>query len=439
MPTRGLRRGVRPAVGPDAPRRHASSSRPAAGPAIARARSATRRRASPVPALRPEADRTPVELARWRNRPERPRFRAPGPARPGRAVRPARRRRARRLAAAARPVPGGTAAAAAGRVRRDPRAADPRFVYHGRVVRRERLGRPPLPVLLLHERLPLDVLRGQRPRGRLGAVLHLPRGARRRATSPVWIAAAAHDDKGDDLRRRWDDPRLETRTATRSSTRAPARTPRTSSAASTSAGADPRRAASAARSTCSASLARHAPPARPRRPRRKVARRAERPVRRLRPRRRRRSSGPGSEVEWTPIVDRRRRRLGRRLPRPVGPRHPRPVRRRARAGGAEVHPDRDGPPVVERPARVRRARQGPAAVAGGGRSLGARIGELRGGARDEARTEAAAARGPAAGARSEEVAAIRGAAGLDDTAADTGDVAGRGGDGSPPFGPRTSS
>ena len=27
---------------------------------------------------------------------------------------------------------------------------------------------------------------------------------------PAWFCAAAHDEKGDDLRRRWDDPRLET-------------------------------------------------------------------------------------------------------------------------------------------------------------------------------------------------------------------------------------
>jgi hypothetical protein len=30
------------------------------------------------------------------------------------------------------------------------------------------------------------------------------------ATTPAWFCAAAHDEKGDDLRRRWDDPRLET-------------------------------------------------------------------------------------------------------------------------------------------------------------------------------------------------------------------------------------
>ncbi len=45
---------------------------------------------------------------------------------------------------------------------------------------RGRLHRLPVPVLLRHERLPVDVLRGQRPRGRLGAGDRLPDRARRR-------------------------------------------------------------------------------------------------------------------------------------------------------------------------------------------------------------------------------------------------------------------
>ena len=68
--------------------------------------------------------------------------------------------------------------------------------------------------------------------------------------------------------------------------------------------------------------------------------------------------GPGCDYEWTPIVISDDGPLGRRLPRPVGPRHRRPVRRRASAGGPEVHADRDRPPVVGRPARILRARQG---------------------------------------------------------------------------------
>ena len=75
--------------------------------------------------------------------------------------------------------------------------------------------------------------------------------------------------------------------------------------------------------------------------------------------------GPGGDIAWTPDPDQRRRPLGRPLPRPVGPGHGRPVRRRARPGRPEVHADRRGPPVLARPARVRRPRQGRAAVAGG--------------------------------------------------------------------------
>ena len=36
-----------------------------------------------------------------------------------------------------------------------------------------------------------------------------PRGVEDGTTRPAWFCAAAHDEKGDDLRRRWDDPRLE--------------------------------------------------------------------------------------------------------------------------------------------------------------------------------------------------------------------------------------
>ena len=76
-----------------------------------------------------------------------------------------------------------------------------------------------------------------------------------------------------------------------------------------------------------------------------------------------RRSGPGGDVDWTPILDRRRGRLGRSISGAVGARHRRPVRRRTRAGRTQVHPDRLRPPVVVRPARVRRSRQGGAAVA----------------------------------------------------------------------------
>ena len=108
--------------------------------------------------------------------------------------------------------------------------------------------------------------------------------------------------------------------------------------------------------------------------------RVQRPVRRLRPRRRDRDR-PRRRHRLDADPDQRRRPVGRPLPRPVGPRHRRPVRRRARPGRPEVHPDRHGPPVLARPARVRRPRQGGAAVAGGPGPGGADRGARRGAGR----------------------------------------------------------
>lgn len=103
-------------------------------------------------------------------------------------------------------VPGGTAAAAVEKYRAA-READPRHVYHGRVVRQD--GWIVLHYLFFyfmndwrstfegandHEADWEQVLiyLEDRPDGPL----------------PVWCAAAAHDFSGDDLRRRWDDPLL---------------------------------------------------------------------------------------------------------------------------------------------------------------------------------------------------------------------------------------
>ena len=102
--------------------------------------------------------------------------------------------------------PGGTAAAAQIKYEAAARA-DPRYVYHGRVVRRNGW-------IVLHY-LYFYFMNDYRSTFH-GANDHeadweqvfvfledAPDGPR-----PVWIAAAAHDYTGDELRRRWDDPTL---------------------------------------------------------------------------------------------------------------------------------------------------------------------------------------------------------------------------------------
>jgi hypothetical protein len=149
---------------------------------------------------------TGVELARWRARPDRPSFQAPG--------RLARVGLFARIVDAAfnvslflrGTVPGGTALAAWAKYHRMSEA-DPRPVYHGRVVRED--GWIVLQYLLFY------VMNDWRTHFG-GANDHeadweqvfvyledRPDGPR-----PVWCAAAAHESRGDDLRRRWDDPGL---------------------------------------------------------------------------------------------------------------------------------------------------------------------------------------------------------------------------------------
>ncbi len=145
-----------------------------------------------------------VALAQWSRRPGRPIFRAPG--------------RLARVGLFARlvdagfnaslllrgKVPGGTAAAASVKYEAA-RALDPRYVYHGRVVRRDGW-------IVLHY-LYFYFMNDWRSTF-AGANDHeadleqafvvleeTPGGAR-----PVWFGCAAHDYSGDDLRRRWDDP-----------------------------------------------------------------------------------------------------------------------------------------------------------------------------------------------------------------------------------------
>jgi hypothetical protein len=149
-----------------------------------------------------------IELTRWRLRPNRPTFRAPG--------------RLARVGLFARlvdagftaslllrgSVPGGTAAAAQVKYAAV-RERDPRYVYHGRVVREGDW--------IVLQYLFFHFMNDYRSTFS-GANDHeadweqvfvylenAPDGPR-----PVWIAAAAHDYVGDDLRRRWDDPLLET-------------------------------------------------------------------------------------------------------------------------------------------------------------------------------------------------------------------------------------
>ena len=145
-----------------------------------------------------------LALAQWSRRPGRPVFRAPG--------------RLARVGLFARlidagfnasllirgKVPGGTAAAASVKYEAS-RARDPRYVYHGRVVRRDGW-------IVLHY-LYFYFMNDWRSTF-AGANDHeadleqafvvlddAPDGPQ-----PVWFGCAAHDYTGDDLRRRWDDP-----------------------------------------------------------------------------------------------------------------------------------------------------------------------------------------------------------------------------------------
>ncbi|HEY3071247.1 MAG TPA: hypothetical protein VGJ46_00385 [Candidatus Limnocylindrales bacterium] len=149
-----------------------------------------------------------VELARWRNRPDRPRFSAPG--RLARVGLPARLVDAGLVASLLLRgrVPGGTAAAADRRYRAI-RERAPQVSYHGRVVRSG--GWVVLHYLFFYAmndwRSTFDGANDHEADWEQCFIVleELSDGS----TRPAWFCAAAHDEKGDDLRRRWDDPRLE--------------------------------------------------------------------------------------------------------------------------------------------------------------------------------------------------------------------------------------
>ena len=148
-----------------------------------------------------------LELRRWRSRPDRIPFSAPG--------------RLARVGLFARlidagftaslllrgSVPGGTAGAAHIKYARA-READPRYVYHGRVVREN--GWTCLHYLFFYfmndYRSTFNGVNDHEADWEQVFIYleETPQGPR-----PVWIAAAAHDYTGDELRRRWDDPTLQ--------------------------------------------------------------------------------------------------------------------------------------------------------------------------------------------------------------------------------------
>jgi hypothetical protein len=147
-----------------------------------------------------------LELRRWLSRPERVRFSAPG--------------RLARVGLFARlmdagftaslllrgSVPGGTAAAAQIKYTRA-RQADPRFVYHGRVVRRN--GWTCLHYLYFYFMNDYrSTFHGVNDHEADWEQVFIYLEETPQGPVPVWVAAAAHDYSGDELRRRWDDPDL---------------------------------------------------------------------------------------------------------------------------------------------------------------------------------------------------------------------------------------
>lgn len=149
----------------------------------------------------------PLELAAWHQRPDRPSFHAP--ARLARVGLPARLLDAAlTLSLLVRgSVPGGTAAAAWVKYQAM-RADDPRIAYHGRVVRQG--GWVVLQYLFFYAMNDWrSTFEGANDHEADWEQAFVVCEERADGVDPVWFAAAAHDERGADLRRRWDDPTLE--------------------------------------------------------------------------------------------------------------------------------------------------------------------------------------------------------------------------------------
>ena len=303
-----------------------------------------------------QAPLNPIELARFNNRPDRPRFKAPGRlARVGLLARMLDAGLVASLLVRGK-VPGGTAAAAAIKYEAI-RAADPRVSYHGRVIRQD--GWVVLQYLFFYPmndwRSTFDGANDHEADWEQAFVIleELPDGD----VEPVWFAAAAHDEQGADLRRRWDDPKLQ-----REGEHVVVYPGAGSHATYMEQGEYIMRLA-----LPGAALQRgildwvrrlwrdtlNQPD--PGDLAESIARLVSVPFVDY-------ARGDGyhgrsrAAVRVEPDPRRRRRRVGRRLPRPVGPGHGRPDGGRAGARGSEVHAHGHRPPVVERPPELRGAR-----------------------------------------------------------------------------------
>jgi len=155
-----------------------------------------------------QAPMNPLELVQFNQRPGRPVFQAPGRlARVGLLARILDAALVASLLVRGK-VPGGTAAAAS--VKYDEiRMRDQRVAYHGRVVRE--MGWVVLQYLFFYPmndwRSTFDGANDHEADWEQAFVILHERADG--SVEPSWFAAAAHDEQGGDLRRRWDDPQLE--------------------------------------------------------------------------------------------------------------------------------------------------------------------------------------------------------------------------------------